>query len=158
MVTTGLCVILPHGFGIQKSKIILILKWPFPVTDLKYLVMSPGLWNSVCLCNPFSRLQVLLRSVVDANMNTLRVWGGGIYEQDGFYELCNELGIMVSMWHGLDVPMGDSSLSLVLWVAPSYLSQSRESSSLLHSSLNEWRFLIPYYLCLIIYLLILSKE
>ncbi|KAH0500793.1 Beta-mannosidase [Microtus ochrogaster] len=40
-------------------------------------------------------LQVLLRSVVDANMNTLRVWGGGIYEQDGFYELCNELGIMV---------------------------------------------------------------
>ncbi|XP_057649129.1 beta-mannosidase isoform X2 [Chionomys nivalis] len=40
-------------------------------------------------------LQVLLRSVVDANMNTLRVWGGGTYEQDGFYELCNELGIMV---------------------------------------------------------------
>ncbi|XP_075837393.1 beta-mannosidase [Microtus pennsylvanicus] len=40
-------------------------------------------------------LQVLLRSVVDANMNTLRVWGGGVYEQDGFYELCNELGIMV---------------------------------------------------------------
>ncbi|XP_038167882.1 beta-mannosidase isoform X1 [Arvicola amphibius] len=40
-------------------------------------------------------LQALLRSVVDANMNTLRVWGGGIYEQDGFYELCDELGIMV---------------------------------------------------------------
>uniref|UniRef100_A0A2K6U8R4 Beta-mannosidase n=1 Tax=Saimiri boliviensis boliviensis TaxID=39432 RepID=A0A2K6U8R4_SAIBB len=40
-------------------------------------------------------LQLLLQSVVDANMNTLRVWGGGIYEQDEFYELCDELGIMV---------------------------------------------------------------
>ncbi|XP_048189499.1 beta-mannosidase [Perognathus longimembris pacificus] len=40
-------------------------------------------------------LQRLLQSVVDANMNVLRVWGGGIYEQDRFYELCDELGIMV---------------------------------------------------------------
>ncbi|XP_031231470.1 beta-mannosidase isoform X1 [Mastomys coucha] len=40
-------------------------------------------------------LQLLFQSVVDANMNTLRVWGGGIYEQDEFYALCDELGIMV---------------------------------------------------------------
>ncbi|KAM4834229.1 beta-mannosidase [Thomomys bottae] len=40
-------------------------------------------------------LRLLLQSVVDANMNTLRVWGGGVYEQDRFYELCDELGIMV---------------------------------------------------------------
>ncbi|XP_076998786.1 beta-mannosidase [Tamandua tetradactyla] len=40
-------------------------------------------------------LRLLLQSAVDANMNTLRVWGGGIYEQDEFYEICNELGIMV---------------------------------------------------------------
>nr|XP_054341510.1 beta-mannosidase isoform X3 [Pongo pygmaeus] len=40
-------------------------------------------------------LRLLLQSVVDANMNTLRVWGGGIYERDEFYELCDELGIMV---------------------------------------------------------------
>lgn len=40
-------------------------------------------------------LQLLLQSAVDANMNTLRVWGGGIYEQDEFYALCDELGIMV---------------------------------------------------------------
>ncbi|XP_044080325.1 beta-mannosidase isoform X2 [Neovison vison] len=40
-------------------------------------------------------LRLLLQSVVDANMNTLRVWGGGIYEQDEFYRLCDELGIMV---------------------------------------------------------------
>nr|KAF6501262.1 mannosidase beta [Molossus molossus] len=40
-------------------------------------------------------LSLLSHSVVDANMNTLRVWGGGIYERDEFYELCDELGIMV---------------------------------------------------------------
>ncbi|XP_033016272.1 beta-mannosidase isoform X3 [Lacerta agilis] len=41
------------------------------------------------------RLRILLQSAVDANMNMLRVWGGGIYEQDEFYEICNELGIMI---------------------------------------------------------------
>ncbi|XP_027947013.1 beta-mannosidase isoform X2 [Eumetopias jubatus] len=40
-------------------------------------------------------LRLLLQSAVDANMNTLRVWGGGIYEQDEFYRLCDELGIMI---------------------------------------------------------------
>ncbi|XP_061020300.1 beta-mannosidase isoform X1 [Dama dama] len=40
-------------------------------------------------------LRLLLQSVVDANMNALRVWGGGIYEQDEFYKLCDELGIMI---------------------------------------------------------------
>ncbi len=37
----------------------------------------------------------LLLSVVDANMNMLRVWGGGIYEQEMFYNLCDEWGICV---------------------------------------------------------------
>ncbi|XP_075005752.1 beta-mannosidase isoform X3 [Calonectris borealis] len=40
-------------------------------------------------------LWLLLKSAADANMNALRVWGGGVYEQDEFYDICDELGIMI---------------------------------------------------------------
>ena len=36
-----------------------------------------------------------LRKAKEAGFNMLRIWGGGIYENDRFYELCDELGIMV---------------------------------------------------------------
>ena len=39
----------------------------------------------------------LLESARAANMNMLRIWGGGQYEPDYFYELCDELGILI--WH-----------------------------------------------------------
>jgi len=37
----------------------------------------------------------LLHAAADANMNMLRVWGGGYYETEKFYNLCDRLGIMV---------------------------------------------------------------
>ncbi|XP_064649950.1 beta-mannosidase-like [Lineus longissimus] len=41
------------------------------------------------------RTRNLLQSAADAGMCMMRVWGGGIYETDVFYDLMDELGIMV---------------------------------------------------------------
>ncbi len=41
------------------------------------------------------RYRTVLQSAADANMNMLRVWGGGVYEDELFYDLADSLGIMV---------------------------------------------------------------
>ncbi|MBQ0033240.1 MAG: glycoside hydrolase family 2 protein, partial [bacterium] len=45
------------------------------------------------------RYRDLLESAAAANMNMIRVWGGGQYEKDCFYEICDELGLL--LWHDL---------------------------------------------------------
>ena len=58
----------------------------------------------------------MLISAKEANMNMLRVWGGGVYESDDFYDLCDSLDIMVwqdFMFAGGMIPGGDEFFSNV---------------------------------------------
>ncbi|MEY3398743.1 MAG: exo-beta-D-glucosaminidase, partial [Bacteroidota bacterium] len=42
-----------------------------------------------------THMQRVLASAADVNMNMIRVWGGGVYESEEFYDECDRLGLMV---------------------------------------------------------------
>ena len=58
------------------------------------------------------RTEKLIRQAVDANFNSLRVWGGGIYPDEWFFELCDEYGILV--WQDFMVACVN------VWLTPSF--------------------------------------
>lgn len=45
------------------------------------------------------RSEKLIRSCIEANFNMLRIWGGGYYPDDWFYDLCDQYGILVWQDH-----------------------------------------------------------
>lgn len=70
--------------------------------DGKPLFIKGANWipvHSFPLDNPENRARYrhLLCSAKEAGFNMLRVWGGGIYEHDYFFDLCDSLGLMVWM-------------------------------------------------------------
>lgn len=52
----------------------------------------PGLMNE-------SRFNKIVEDAKNANMNMLRIWGGGWYEKEAFYDACDKYGILI--WHDL---------------------------------------------------------
>lgn len=54
--------------------------------------------NILARCTP-EKTEKLIRDCVDANFNSIRVWGGGIYPWDYFFDLCDKYGLIV--WQDL---------------------------------------------------------
>jgi beta-mannosidase len=69
--------------------------WTFEVNGRKMFAKG-GNWIPVdqLLRLDRDRYDRLLRLARDAHFNLLRVWGGGLYETDDFYELCDEYGLL----------------------------------------------------------------
>lgn len=72
----------------------------------------------------------------EANINLLRVWGGGIYESKDFYEACDELGILV--WQ--DFLFACAAYAEEEWLASEVEAEAAEAITTLcsHPSLAIW--------------------
>jgi beta-mannosidase len=72
---------------------------PFNITVNGVRIAARGAnWIPVDILSPSRPLheyRAALQHAVEANINLIRVWGGGTYEADAFYEVCDELGLMV---------------------------------------------------------------
>lgn len=69
----------------------------FKVNGLKIFAMGANYIpedNFIGRCSR-ERTEWLLRDCAAANYNMIRVWGGGYYPDDWFYEICDELGLLV---------------------------------------------------------------
>ncbi|HXX64871.1 MAG TPA: glycoside hydrolase family 2 protein [Bacteroidota bacterium] len=69
--------------------------WTFQVNGKKMFAKGAN-WIPIdqLLRLDHRRYERLLRLAKEAHFNLLRVWGGGLYETDDFYRLCDELGIL----------------------------------------------------------------
>ncbi|HAH86644.1 MAG TPA: hypothetical protein DCL60_04665, partial [Armatimonadetes bacterium] len=92
------------------------------------------------------KYQKLIDMAKEANMNMLRVWGGGIYEDDAFYNACDERGIMVwqdFMFACYEVPESEWFHKLVEEEARENIIRLRNHPSLMlwcGNNENDWGF------------------
>ena len=71
--------------------------WNFEVNGVRTFIKG---WNWVPIDELYGgryldKMERMIRLAAEANVNLLRVWGGGIIEKEHFYELCDRYGIMV---------------------------------------------------------------
>jgi len=83
-----------------------------------------------------ARYRRRVADAVDANMNLLRVWGGGIYESEDFYDACDEAGVLV--WQ--DFLFACAAYAEEEWLAVEVEAEAREAITRLspHPSLIIW--------------------
>ncbi len=83
-----------------------------------------------------AQVKALLTEATTANMCMLRVWGGGIYESDDFYDLCDELGLLVFQDFGFACGIYPGHK----WFAKSVAEEARQAAQRLrhHPSLALW--------------------
>ncbi|KAH9999898.1 beta-mannosidase [Russula vinacea] len=73
------------------------LTWLFEINNIRIFCAGSN-WipaDSFLTTVTPERYRAWLQLVKDGNQNMVRVWGGGIYEDDVFYDICDELGILV---------------------------------------------------------------
>ncbi|GAB3457528.1 glycoside hydrolase family 2 protein [Streptomonospora sediminis] len=82
------------------------------------------------------RLARRVDQAVGAHMNMLRVWGGGIYETDDFYDVCDERGVLV--WQ--DFALACAAYPEEEPLAAEFEAEARENVARLssHASLAVW--------------------
>jgi hypothetical protein len=66
----------------------------------------------------------LVQSAAEAGFTMLRVWGGGIYEPDAFYDACDEFGILI--YHDLQFAVGNIDLHGAPSPLPSVTTHPRQ--------------------------------
>lgn len=55
------------------------------------------------------KTEILIKSCIEANFNSIRVWGGAYYPEDYFFDLCDEYGLIV--WQDLMYACGTYDLT-----------------------------------------------
>ena len=82
------------------------------------------------------RTEALLRQCVRANYNTIRVWGGGYFQDDTFYDCCDRLGLLV--WQ--DLLFACAVYELTDEFAESIVAETRDNVRRLrhHPSIALW--------------------
>lgn len=82
------------------------------------------------------RIAARLDVAVDLHVNLVRVWGGGVYESDDFYDLCDELGLLV--WQ--DFAFACSAYPEVEPIRSEVIAEARDNVARLsgHPSLVVW--------------------
>ena len=89
-------------YGIRKIKLLSSEtvcdggKFEFILNDKKVFVLGAN-WVPTDALYHFDeeKTKKALEAAVDLNCNLLRCWGGGVYESDEFYDLCDEYGLIV---------------------------------------------------------------